>query len=239
MILKKIRLIGFCLLFTGCAFLSKSPQQDVTTSVYPEPDPGMVEKLDAYRDLLKDTVGQKIATVADTIRFNKPEGALNNLVADGLRFRASSELRTFVNVGIISDDMFKLFLVPGELTLGDVYEFMPYNNHLVVLSMRGERLLKLIKQVAEVGGAPISGVRFRIDKNGQPNSILVNSEVLDPAREYLVATDSWDSNGNGRFSALWDIDNRIDLDVPLQEVYAEYFRNQVVLTASTDGRIRR
>ena len=207
--------------------------------MYPEPDPEVVEKLDAYRSLLNDMVGQKVAVVADTLRFDKPEGALNNLVADGLRFRASSELRTFVNVGVISDHMFKLFLVPGELTLGDVYEFMPYNNHLVVLSMRGEELLELIEQVAALGGAPISGVRFRIDIDGQPNSILVNSEVLDPARDYLVATNSWAANGNGPFAALWNAEKRIDLDIPLQEVYADYFRNQVVLTASKDGRIRR
>lgn len=236
---KSILLVGVCLLFSGCAFLSQSSQETKQVSAYPEPDPEIAEKLDAYRVVLEEEVGQKVATVADTLRFGKPEGPLNNLVADALRFRASSELRTFVNVGIIGEDPFKLFLLPGELTLGDVYEFIPYDNHLVVLSMDGTRLRSLIEQVATIGGAPLSGVRFRIDENGHPKGVLVNSEVLKPEREYLVATSSRAADGNGKFAALWNIENRMDLDVTLQDLYADYFKNQVILTASTDGRIRR
>lgn len=236
---KSIRLFGLCILLTGCAYLSKSTDKEGIVSAYPAPDPKMAEKLDVYRDFLNEVMDQKVATVEDTIRFDKPEGALNNLVADALRFRAARELRNYVNVGIIGESSFKLFLVPGELTLGDVYEFIPYDNHLVVLSMDGARLLEVIEQVAGMGGAPISGVRFRIDENGNPRGILVNSEVIDMNREYLVATSSWAANGGDKFPALWNIGERIDLDVSIQGVYVEYFRNQVVLTASTDGRIRR
>lgn len=236
---KSVRLLGFCILLTGCAFLSNSSDKDIEVSVYPAPDPEMAEKLDVYRDFLNEMMGQKVATVEDTIRFGRPEGALNNLVADALRFRAARELRNYVNVGIIGEDSFKLFLVPGELTLGDVYEFMPYDNHLVVLSMDGARLMEVIEQVAEMGGAPISGVRFRIDEKGNPKGVLVNSEVIDMNREYLVATSSWAANGGDQFPALWSVNDRIDLEVSIKGVYVEYFRNQVVLTASTDGRIRR
>jgi 2',3'-cyclic-nucleotide 2'-phosphodiesterase (5'-nucleotidase family) len=236
---KSFRLFGFCLLLTGCAYFSKTTENEIPASAYPGPDPKMAEKLDAYRDFLHEMMGQRVAIVEDTLQFEKPEGALSNLVADALRFQAAAELRSFVNVGIIGESSFKLFLVPGELTVGDVYEFMPYDNHLVVLRMSGTRLMKLIEQVAAMGGAPISGVRFRIDEDGNPNGVLVNAEVLDPEREYLVATSSWAANGGDPFPALWNIPDRTDLDVSIQGVYIQYFRNQVVLTASTDGRIRR
>lgn len=207
-------------------------------SVYPLPDPEIAEKLDSYRDFLNELMGQKVATVEDTLKFGKPEGSLSNIVADALRFQAAAELRSFVHVGVIGEDSFQLFLVPGDLTVGDVYEFMPYDNHLVILTMKGSRLMELIEQVAEVGGAPISGVRFRIDEDGNPNGVLVNAEVLDPDREYLVATSSWSANGGDQFPALWNISDRMDLEVSIQDLYIEYFRNQVVLTTSTDGRIR-
>ena len=235
---KSIRILGFCVFLTGCAYLSKSSENDANASAYPAPDPEVVEKLDIYRDFLDEMVGQKVAFVEDTLRFGKPEGALNNLVADAIRFQAAAELRMFVNVGIIGEDSFKLYLVPGELTLGDVYEFMPYDNHLVVLTMKGAQLMEVIEQVADLGGAPISGVRFRINENGNATSVLVNAEVLDDDKEYLVATSSWTANGGDQFPALWNSENRIDLDVSMRKVFVDYFRNQVVLTASTDGRIR-
>ncbi|MDZ7719778.1 MAG: 5'-nucleotidase [Balneolaceae bacterium] len=237
---KIIRILGFCFLLTGCAYFSRSTTEPVPpTSAYPAPDPEMVQQLDTYRDSLNDVMGRKVATVQDTLRFGKPEAALNNIVADALRFQAASTLRQFVHVGIIGEDSFKLFFVPGELTVGDVYEFMPYNNHLVVLSMNGEQLKRLIEQVAELGGAPISGVRFRIDENGEPNSILVNAEVINSEAEYLVATSSWAVNGGDKFPVLWNVSDRTDLDLSIQDAYINYFRNQVELTASTDGRIRK
>lgn len=235
---KNFGILGFCLFLTGCAYLSRSSNEDIPVSVYPAPDPEMVQMLDAYRDSLNEVMGREIATVRDTLRFGKPEGALNNLVADALRFRAASELRRFVHVGVIGEDSFKLYLVPGELTLGDVYEFMPYDNHLVVLTLNGATLLKLIEQVAAMGGAPISGVRFRIDAEGNPNSILVNAEVIDLNREYLVATSSWAAGGGDKFPALWNAEKRLDTNVSLQDVYITYLRNQVELFAITDGRIR-
>ena len=99
--------------------------------------------------------------------------------------------------------------------------------------------MELIEQVAEMGGAPISGARFRIDENGNPNSVLVNAEVIDMDSEYLVATSSWAANGGDKFPALWNASERIDLTLSIQDVYINYFRNQVELTASTDGRIRK
>lgn len=195
--------------------------------------------LDTYRDSLNLIMNRKIVTVRDTLRFGKPEAPLNNLVADALRFQAASVLRDFVNVGVIGEESFKLFLVPGELTLREVYQFIPYDNHLVVLTLKGSTLLKLIEQVAAMGGAPISGVRFRIDEEGNPNSILVNAEVIDMEHDYLVATSSWAANGGDKFPALWQAEKRVDTYISLKDVYINYFRNQVQLFAITDGRIRR
>lgn len=235
---RSFRIIGFCLLFTGCAYFSKTSVQEEPISSYPEPDPEMVYILDTYRDSLNLVMGQKIATVQDTLRFGKPEGSLGNLVADALRFRAARELKKFVHVGIIGESSFSLFFVPGDLTVGEVHEFMPYENDLVVLSLKGSKLKTLIEEVAALNGAPISGVRFKIDQNGQPNSILVNAKVIDLDQEYLVATSSWAANGGDQFSALWKNGEYINLNLSVQDVFVDYFRNQVVLTAATDGRIR-
>lgn len=240
MIPKSIRILGFCLLLTGCTYFSKSTVEVPTaSSAYPNPDPEMVQQLDTYRDSMTQVMGRKVATVRDTLRFGKPEAALNNHVADALRFQAASTLRQFVHIGIIGEESFQVYFLPGKMTLGDVYEFMPYDNHLVVLSLSGEQVMSLIELVAEMGGAPISGARFRIDENGNPKSVLVNAEVIDLNEEYLVATSSWAANGGDKFPVLWDASNRIDLDLSIQDVYVNYFRNQVELSASTDGRIRK
>lgn len=237
--LKSIGIFLFCILFTGCAYFSRTAVEETPASAYPAPDPEISEVLNVYRDSLEQVMGRRVATVKDTLRFGKPEGALSNLVADALRFRAAREIREFVHVGIIGEGSFRLFFEPGELTLGDVYEFMPYDNHLVIITMNGTAVKELIEQIAALGGAPISGVRFRIDDKGSATGILVNSEVIDLQKEYRIATSSWAADGGDQFPALWNAIDRMDLDLSVQDALVDHFRNQVVLTAITDGRIRK
>ncbi|MEX0906481.1 MAG: 5'-nucleotidase [Balneolaceae bacterium] len=236
-------LLFLAYLMTGCALFSNSgaenDEDDLTRRVaqYPAPDPEIKSMLSAYRDSLDEVMGRTIAEVTDTIRFGQPESPLGNIVADALRFRASGELRTFINVGIIGQDSFRIYFEPGTLTKGDVYEFMPYENHLVVLTLSGEMLKELAGQIAVTGGSPVSGLRFRLD-DGKASGVLVNAEVIDPGRHYLVATSNYMADGGGRFPALWKPLHREDLEVSIRDLYIDYFRNKRELSPVTDGRIR-
>ncbi len=228
----------FILLASGCSLFRPAIPEESPALHYPEPDSAIVQMLDTYRPGMERLMGRSIATVRDTIGFDQPEGALGNLVADALRYRAAHETRGFVHVGIIGESSFNLIFEPGVLTLGHIYEFMPYENHLVVLTMDGEKVQELMDQVASLGGAPVSGVRFNIDEENRARGILVNSEVIDPNRDYLVATTSWAANGGDVFPALWEATGRMDLDVSVRQIFTDYFRGQAELVDFRDGRIR-
>jgi len=236
-----VLLLSFTLL-AGCSLFSStekqhSPEQKEPV-MYPEPDPEISSLLDSYRSALHDKMGEKIATVHDTLRFSKPESALGNLVADALRYRAGFELQRFVNLSVIGDSSFRLYLTPGELTRKDVMEFMPYENHLVILRLKGDKIFELANQIAELGGAPVSGMRLRI-VDGRARGVLVNAQTLSSDKEYLVATTSWAANGGDQFPALWDYSDRIDLhDVNVRELYIDYFKSRRNIHANRDGRIR-
>ncbi|TVQ01780.1 MAG: hypothetical protein EA359_13205 [Balneolaceae bacterium] len=234
-------LSGFAILIllaSGCSIFRPAVPVEKPVLFYPDPDSSMVQMLDSYRPALDRYMGQRVATVRDTIRFDQPEGALGNLVADALRFRAAHETHSFVHVGIIGESSFNLFFEPGDLTLGHIYEFMPFENHLVVLTLNGIKLQELMDQVAGLGGAPVSGVRFNINEENTARGILVNSEVIDPGRNYLVATTSWAANGGDVFPALWDATGRTDLDVSVRQIFLDYFSRQAELVDFRDGRIR-
>ena len=236
-----ILLLSFTI-FAGCSLFSSTEKQSSPDQnkpvVYPEPDPEISSILDTYRIALRDKMGEKIATVHDTLRFSKPESALGNLVADALRYRAGFELQRFVNVSVIGDSSFRLYLTPGELTRKDVMEFMPYDNHLVILRLKGDKIFELANQIAELGGAPVSGMRLRI-VDGRARGVLINAQTLSSDKEYLVATTSWAANGGDQFPALWDYSDRIDLhDVNVRELYIDYFKSRRNIHANRDGRIR-
>lgn len=229
------QLLFILLIFSGCSVLK--PVDTLGRLDYPDPDSEIEAILELYRPGIDDVMGKPIAVVKDTLRFDQPEGTLGNMAADALRYRAALELRKFVHLGVIGEGSFKTYFIPGVLTLGDVYEFMPYKNHLVVLELRGDKVIELIDQVASVGGAPVSGARFRIDDR-RASGLLVNAEVVDLNKYYLVATSSWIANGGDQFPALWSPNHRIDLDIFVKDLYVDFFQGRSELYNERDGRIR-
>lgn len=200
-------------------------------------DEHIAELLNQYRPRYKDVMGKKVADVSQPISFGKPESPLGNLVADALRFRAARETRTFVNLALIGESSFRLNLDEGELTRGEILEFMPYDNSLVLLKLRGESVYSLSQEIAGRGGVPVSGLRFRLEGN-TARDVLVNSDIIQPNEHYWLATSSWIANGGEDFKALQEHVDRVELPISIREVYLDYFSNQRTINPEIDGRIR-
>lgn len=201
-------------------------------------DPEMAALLDRYRERYWREMGVRIAELTAPATFEKPEGSLGNMAADAVRFRAAREARKYVHIGVMGSDSFRLNFNEGELTLGDIYEFMPYENHLVLIRMKGSTVVKLSNQVAERNGEPVSGLRLRL-RDGEVRSVLVNSEVVEPDKLYWLATSNYYADRGGALPALTEYEERIDFeDLSIRQLYVDYFRNLRVIEPGTDGRIQ-
>lgn len=193
--------------------------------------------LDQYRDRYEEEMEVPIAEVARPLSFGKPESPLGNLVADALRYRAARETRSYINLALIGESSFRLNLEEGELTKGDVLEFMPYDNSLVLLKLNGESVYSLSQEIAGRGGVPVSGLRFRLEGR-TAKGVLVNSEIIDLNSHYWLATSSWIADGGEDFNALREPEDRIELDVSIRNLYLDYFSDKRIIDPEEDGRIR-
>lgn len=229
------------LMFTACSS-QKNAVNDLSEELTLEEQAAIADEtianlLNEYRPCYNDMMGVKVAEVARSISFGKPESPLGNLVADALRFRAARETRTFVNLAMIGESSFRLNLEEGDLTRGEILEFMPYDNSLVLLKLRGESVYRLSQEIAGRGGVPVSGLRFRLEGK-TARDVLVNSDIIDPSKHYWLATSSWVANGGEDFKALREHVDRIELPLSIRDVYLDYFSNQRTIDPEIEGRIR-
>jgi 2',3'-cyclic-nucleotide 2'-phosphodiesterase (5'-nucleotidase family) len=80
------------------------------------------------------------------------------------------------------------------VTRQNVFELMPFENELVVLTLPGPVVQQVLHWIAVKGGEPVSGLQMKI-RGGLPEDVRIGGRPFDPARTYKVVTSSYLANG--------------------------------------------
>jgi len=168
---------------------------------------------------------------------DQPEGTLGNLIADIVRRRASLELGTWVDMSVVNNGGLRRPITKGNVTVRDIYELMPFENTLVILTMSGKQVQKLADEIVETGGEPVSGLRLR--KEGKKaEDVLVGTRTLSSDSTYLVATNNYLVDGGGNMPTLWNTIKVNDTGLSIRQVIIDYLEDKRTIEPQLDGRIR-
>jgi 2',3'-cyclic-nucleotide 2'-phosphodiesterase (5'-nucleotidase family) len=214
---------------------SKDVYYNIDESLAPDAEIAML--IAPYLTAMKTRMNQVIAYSETDMERGQPEGVLGNMSADILRFRAIRELGKQVEIAVINNGGLRVPISQGNVTVGHIYELMPFENTISVLTLSGAQVLTLANQIAEYGGQPVSGMRFRME-NGVARDILINYQPLDVERTYLVATNNFMADGGETLAVLWEPLDRIDLPVLIREAMIEYIRMKRNLNYELEQRVR-
>lgn len=200
-------------------------------------DPVILDFLRPYSNRLNVSMGMVIAEAPYDITKARPEGALGNLTADMVRNAMVSLRGHMVHMAVINNGGLRVPLYKGPITVGRVYELMPFDNTLVLLKLNGAQVLTLVDELAAFGGEPVSGIRFRIE-DGKAADVLMGVDSIDTEAEYWVATHNFLADGGGDFPTLWKPLERVDFAVNLRDVFIRQFILHPNPEPRLEGRIR-
>jgi 2',3'-cyclic-nucleotide 2'-phosphodiesterase (5'-nucleotidase family) len=242
--MNRVFIISVLLMFAGisCKSSEKVAEPLEYRSFYSigdslEKDPAVESWLESWREIYNREMERPVARAHGSLTFGRPESSLGNLAADMIRYRAAHEFRKYVHIALIDSDGLKVEFDEGDISLGDLYEFMPYDNTLVILELQGSYIKDLADEIAAIGGAPVSGMRMTINDE-TATGILVDSESLDPDKLYLVATSSYVANGDGGFDSIQNSAVRHDYSLLIRDIFIDHMRRSRELTPVEDLRIR-
>ncbi len=202
-----------------------------------EDDEAMSELIGPYVRDMGRTMNRVLTVSEGPFERGKPEGALGNLSADIVRYRAIAEMGKKVDISVMNNGGLRVPLPRGEITVGHIYELMPFENYIAVLRFTGEQIKQIANELAAVNGEAVSGIRFRI-VDGKARDILVDSLSVDPERHYWLATNNWMADGGGDAPTLWEPLERRNIDILIRDAIIEYLRPRESITPYTDQRIR-
>jgi 2',3'-cyclic-nucleotide 2'-phosphodiesterase (5'-nucleotidase family) len=152
-----------------------------------------------YRSSLEEDMNRILVYSEHVMEKNSPEGLLNNFVAD-LVFNIGQELYKAedekpIDFCLLNYGGLRVPLPQGEITYSRVFELLPFENEMVVITLSGQKTLELFNYLASASvGMPVSGIKLTIENNS-PKTILVQNQKFDVNRNYKILTSDYLAGG--------------------------------------------
>ena len=205
-----------------------------------QPDAGASAFMAQYKHEVDSIMSPVVGQIARYMAAKKPESELSNLLADILMWagRSYDEKPDFsvYNMGGI-----RAAFAQGNVTYGDVLDVAPFENKIAFVTLSGEKVLELFRQMAMSGGEAVShGVQMVMTSDGKLKSVRINGEEVNPQASYRVASIDYLIQGNDRldaFKAKTDVKSPQDVSNNLRFIIMDYFREQAAKGIVVDSRI--
>lgn len=200
-------LLSFCLLALSCTrkyYVAdiKERTYRIEKASYPV-DVKIAAIIEPYKLQLDVTMNEIIGYNEEELIKGKPSSTLTNWFADVLLDETQKLVTDKIDFAIQNYGGIRVpFLAKGNVTTGNVYELMPFDNLMFILEVKGEIVQQLFDKMAESGGWPVSkGVYFEI-AYGKTKNVKVNNVALDPEKVYRIAIPDYIANGGDNMDML-------------------------------------
>ena len=207
-----------------------------------KPDVEAIALLAPYKAKIDSVMYRVVGTAEISMDRFRPESLLSNLVADVLRESAAEVLGKSADMGLINIGGIRNSLTEGPVTTENIYEILPFENSLCVLTMKGSVLKQLFENIAARGGEGVSGIQLKISKDGKLLQGSVGGKPIMDDRIYTVATIDYLADGNDGMVAFPQADKReCPEGATLRGLFMKYVEAQTAagkkITSRMEGRI--
>lgn len=208
-------------------------------------DSSYIKTISPYSENLKLTMDKIIGESETVLEKGQPEGKLGNFVADVALAQANKNYipadKKNADFALLNNGGLRAALPYGEIKVGDVYSLMPFENELIVVSLNGSTINKLIDFIIDKGGMPVSNIKIVI-QNKKAIDVKINGQDFDSTKTYRVVTSDYLANGGDNLKLMSDAISKESLGLKLRDALLSHIKE---LTASgkkinqkTEGRIR-
>lgn len=208
-------------------------------------DSAIIELYQPYKKILDKDMNRVISVAEVNMEKGKPESLLCNFLGD-LLLEQGAVVAKKQALGLVPDVSFfnyggiRSSFPKGEITVGKVFELMPFENKLVFVQLKGEKMKAFLDYVAAHGGDSLGGARFTIS-NEKATKITIGGKAFDPEKSYWLVTNDYVAAGGDGLSMLQNSERFINSDVLIREVIIAYLEQMQaqnkIITAKLDGRI--
>lgn len=199
-------------------------------------DSSYLEALAPIKADVEREMAVQIGFAPERLWVGCPECPMLNWATDALWEAAKQVYPGNVDIAIVNMGGMRCEWPAGAVTRGSVFELMPFDNMLVVLTLNGKDILDLCQSFATYGGQGVAGLRMTA-VDGRLADVTVDGRPIDPQATYTVATSDYLSGGADHMEALTKHVEYWKSDLLIRDLYIQAVTRQDTIRAAVDGRM--
>ena len=233
------------ILFASCKSknLYKIEASQITITDSLKIDQSIEDYVKPYRIQINKSLDSVISYAEDT--YSKRDGefntAIGNMMADAVYEQSNpvfkSRTGNEIDFVLLNHGGIRSIISKGNITTRTAYSVMPFENSVVVVEMKGNKVQELVDYlVREQRAHPIHGLQIILDKELQLKSATINSKKIDASKTYFVATNDYLYGGGDRMTFFKPNESLHVLNYKIRNILIDYFTKKDTIAPVIDDR---
>lgn len=180
---------------------STDSKQSITPVSVQKPDVEVDQMITPYKQQLDEKMNRVIGYCPTELTKQDHQSTLGNFVIDLILEQSEKHFGKDIDMAVVTNGGLRTPIPQGNITVGNIFELMPFNNEIVILELKGESVVKMMGYAALKGNAVFAGVKYKV-KYGQPEDIYINGKPFDYDATYTLAVSDYLAGGGDKMDFL-------------------------------------
>lgn len=185
-------------------------------------DQSIDDLIKPYKESLDAEMNEVIGEIAHNMSKRLPESTLGNFVAELLKDQTEIIIGDSLDFAMQNHGGLRInSLAKGPINKGKVFELMPFDNMLVVITADGKIIKRLFDVVAYKGGWPMTDDIQLSIKDTIATEVLIHGNPIDDNKMYKFAINDYIANGGDNCDFLQEGKVEI-LDITVRDAIIDF-----------------
>jgi len=226
-----IYLVAFLLASCSVQYNLQSHSESIY-DVKAENDSTIIAMIAPYKIKIDSVMNDVLCISEVEMTKGRPESLLGNFVCD----LCLQQYANLVDICVMNNGGLRSILPKGEITRGDIYKLMPFENELVILELDETSFVGLVDYLISRGGEPFSGMKIEKLFTGHLSVDYPPTINFNKGDKIRVITSDYLANGGDKMWFFKDKE-QIKVGIKLRDAIINYCVLQDTITSKLDQRL--
>lgn len=170
--------------------------------------------IEPYTLNMAESMNEIIGFCPQFLEKKRPHSILGSFMAEAVHAAASKEVEFPIDFCLLNYGGIRSTLDSGEITIGEVYQLMPFENEIVILRLNSAQMDSLNAIIELKGGEPFANHQWK----GKTAYHVMNQNV------FYLATNDYIANGGDNYTLLTHAEERITTGIKIRDGLISYIK---------------